>query len=214
VATGAARGYLRDVPPRQTPRDLRASDADRERVVSLLADAVGDGRLTPEEHAQRLEEATSARTLGDLAGLTTDLVGPDAQPVRLDGARPVLAIFAGQRREGRWVVPERLPVTAIFGEAVLDFRDALLQSARTTVYATVIGGRLRLLVPDGVSVEVTGTGMGAREHGTVAARSGAAGLAPGQNPVIEVRGMIVWGRIQTITPPKGRRFGIFPRRGR
>jgi hypothetical protein len=215
VASAVARGYLRDVSPSQPPRDLRASDADRERVVALLADAVGDGRLTPEEHAQRLEEANSARTLGDLAGLTTDLVGPDAQPVRLDGARPVLAVFGGQRREGRWVVPDRLPVTAIFGEAVLDLRDALLQSARTTIYATVIGGRLRLLVPDGVRVEVTGTGVGARERGTVTSRaSGRPDLPPGQSPVIEVRGLIVWGRIQAITPPRGRRFGIFPRRGR
>jgi len=179
----------------------------------VLAEAVGDGRLTPEEHAQRLEEASSARTLGELAGLTTDLVGPDAQPVRLDGARPVLAVFGGQRRDGRWVVPERLPVTAIFGEAVLDFHDAVLQSARTTVYATVIGGRLRLLVPEGVRVEVTGTGVGARERGTVAARGSSVPPGPGQSPVIEVRGLIVWGKIQAVTPPKGRRFGIFPRRG-
>ena len=185
--------------------------------MTLLAEAVGDGRLTPDEHAQRLEEASSARTLGELAGLTTDLVGPEAQPVRLDGARPVLAVFAGQRREGRWVVPERLPVTAIFGEAVLDFRDALLQSARTTIYATVIGGRLRLLVPEGVRVEVTGGGAGGRERGTVPPRgAGRPGpdLTPGQTPVIEVRGVIVWGRIQTITPPKSRFLGIFPRRGR
>jgi hypothetical protein len=184
--------------------------------VTLLTEAVGDGRLTPDEHAQRLEEASSARTLGELAGLTTDLVGPEAQPVRLDGARPVLAVFGGQRREGRWVVPERLPVTAIFGEAVLDFRDALLQSARTTIYATVIGGRLRLLVPDGVRVEVTGGGMGGRDQGSVPSRGAGRppDLAPGQTPVIEVRGVIVWGRIQTITPPKGRFLGIFPRRGR
>jgi hypothetical protein len=183
--------------------------------MAVLADAVGDGRLTPEEHAQRLEEATSARTLGDLAGLTTDLVGPDAQPVKLDGARPMLAVFGGQRREGRWVVPERLPVTAVFGEAVLDFREAVLQSAHTTIYATVIGGKLRLLVPDGVRVEVTGTGVGTRERGTVSRRgTGPGELDPGQSPVIEVRGLIVWGRIQAITPPKGRRFGIFPRRVR
>lgn len=185
--------------------------------MTLLTEAVGDGRLTPDEHAERLEEASSARTLGELAGLTTDLVGPEAQPVRLDGARPVLAVFGGQRREGRWVVPERLPVTAIFGEAVLDFRDALLQSARTTIYATVIGGRLRLLVPDGVRVEVTGGGAGGSQRGAAPPRGGrgpAPDLAPGQTPVIEVRGVIVWGRIQTITPPKSRFLGIFPRRGR
>jgi hypothetical protein len=187
-------------------------------VVTLLAEAVGDGRLTPEEHAQRLDEASSARTLGELAQLTTDLVGPEAQPVRLDGSRPVLALFGGQRREGRWVVPERFGVTAVFGEAVLDFRDAVLQSARTTILATVIGGRLRLLVPEGVRVEVISSGVGVRERGTVPPRPQGPVPGPGQapepSPVIEVRGLIVWGRVQAVTPPKGRFLGIFPRRGR
>lgn len=209
------------MPPRYPARDLRASDADRERVVSLLGEAAGDGRLTPEEHEQRLQAASSARTLGELARLTTDLAAPDAQPVRLDGWRPVLAVFGSQRREGRWVVPERLSVTAIFGEAVLDFRDALLQGPRTTIYATVIAGRLRLYVPDGVMVEVTGTGVAARERGTVPPRRPAEGPvgAPGppgapRGPVIEVRGLIMGGRIQAISPPRGRFLGIFPRRGR
>lgn len=191
--------------------------------MSLLAEAVGDGRLTLEEHEQRLQAASSARTLGELAGLTTDLAAADAQPVRLDGGRPVLAVFGSQRREGRWVVPGRLSVTAVFGEAVLDFRDALLQNSRTTVYATVIGGRLRIFVPEGVTVEVTGTGAAVSERGTVPPRvpAGPAGPwdAPGppgvaQAPVIEVRGLIVWGRIQAISPPRGRFLGIFPRRGR
>jgi Domain of unknown function (DUF1707) len=208
------------VPPRYGPHDLRASDADRERVVSLLAEAVGDGRLTLEEHAQRLEEASAARTLGELAGLTTDLVTPESQPLRLDGARPVVALFSSQRREGRWVVPDRLAVTAIFSEALLDFREALLQTTRVTIYATVIGGRLRLLVPDGVQVEVTGTGVAVRKRGTVPSVRGpgdvavAAGPSSAEPPVIEVRGLIVWGKVQAITPPKGRFLGIFPRRGR
>lgn len=179
--------------------------------MSLLGEAVVDGRLTPEEHAERLEQASTARTLGDLAGLTTDLAGPEAQPVRLDGTRPVLAVFGSQHRDGRWVVPERLTVTAIVGEAVIDFRNALLQTSRVTLYTTVLGGRLRLLVPDGVDVEVTGSGGSYRQRGTVSQPPG-----PGEppRPVIEVRGMMVWGRVQVVTPPKSRFLGIFPRRGR
>ena len=195
---------------RRAPRDLRASDADRERVVSLLGEAVGDGRLTPDEHAERLEQASTAVTLGDLAGLTTDLAGPEAQPVRLDGTRPVLAVFGSQQRDGRWVVPDRMTVTAILGEAVIDFRDALLQSPRVVLYTTVLGGRLRLLVPDGVEVEVTGSGVATRQPRVTAPPQ------PDQppRPVIEVRGVMVWGRVQVITPPKNRFLGIFPRRGR
>ena len=180
--------------------------------MSLLGEAVGDGRLTPEEHAERLEQASSARTLGDLAGLTTDLAGPEAQPVRLDGTRPVLAVFGSQRRDGRWVVPDRLTVTAILGEAVIDFRDALLQSSRVTLYTTVLGGRLRLLVPDGVEVEVTGSGAATRPRGIAPQPPPPPGQPP--RPVIEVRGLMVWGRVQVVTPPKSRFLGLFPRRGR
>lgn len=182
----------------------------------MLAEAVGDGRLTLEEHAQRLEQASSARTLGDLAGLTTDLVGPDAQPLHLDGARPMAAVFTNQRREGRWVVPERMAVTAIFGEAVLDFRSALLQSARVTVYVTVICGRLKLLVPEGVRVEISGTAVATRKRGVLERRPAPGGgyePGPSDTPVIEVRGVIMGGKVQAITP-RGRFRGRFSRRDR
>lgn len=192
--------------------------------MSLLAEAVSDGRLTLDEHAQRLEEASSARTLGELARLTTDLVTPDAQPLRLDGTRPVAAVFGGQRREGRWVVPERLAVAAVFGEALLDFREALLQSSRVIVYATVVCGRLKILVPDGVAVEVTGTSLATSRRGPVTRRRPARGAGPGPQvaapgqpdlPVIEVRGLMLGGQVQAIAPPRARGFlGIFPRRGR
>ena len=135
--------------PRQSPRDLRASDADRERVITLLAEAAGDGRITLEEHAHRVQRAYTARTLGDLAGLTDDLALPGAQPLRLDTSRAVTAFFATERRDGRWVVPDRLVVTAIGGQVVLDLREALLQGLRTAIYATAMGGQVNTAGPGG-----------------------------------------------------------------
>ena len=44
----------------------------------------------------------------------------------------------------------------MFGEVEVDFTQAILQASRVQVYATVFGGRLRLIVPDGVSVIVSG----------------------------------------------------------
>jgi len=133
------------VSSRPTPRDLRASDADRERVIALLNEAAGDGRLTLSEHSERVERAYSARTLGELAALTTDLAVASAQPIRLDGRKPIAGIFGRERRDGRWVVPDRLGVTAIFGEVVLDLREAVLQSRRITLLATVLGGTVQLI---------------------------------------------------------------------
>src|ERR1700729_3977825 len=71
-------GTLRNVSHRPPPREMRASDADRDGVISLLSAAAADGRLSMSEHAERIERAYSARTLGDLAVLTSDLAAPCA----------------------------------------------------------------------------------------------------------------------------------------
>jgi hypothetical protein len=194
--------------PRQAPRDLRASDADRDRVLALLADAVSDGRLTADEHAERVQRACTARTLGDLAELTTDLAEPSAQPVRLDGGQVISGIFGPARRDGRWVVPEKLTVTALFGEVEADFTDAILQARHVTLYVTVIGGRLRLVVPDGVSVVVTGHLVLGRRRG------GTPPPAAPETPVIEVKGVVLGGEVIVRTPPRNRRFRLFGGRRR
>jgi hypothetical protein len=194
------------VTPRPTPRDLRASDADRERVIALLNEAAGDGRLTLAEHSERAERAYSARTLGELAELTTDLAVASDQPIRLDGRKPIAGIFGKERREGRWVVPERLGVTAIFGEVVLDMREAVLQSRRITLLATVLGGTLQLIVPEGVVVEVTGSGASGRtSRNETPAR-------PPETPVIEVRAFSFAGRVKVVRPRKPRWRGPLSRR--
>ena len=52
---------------------IRASDADRERVVEILRQHTAEGRITAEEFDERMAAAYGARTLGALAELTTDL---------------------------------------------------------------------------------------------------------------------------------------------
>jgi hypothetical protein len=211
--------YRQSVTFRPGPRDLRASDSDRERVITMLGAAAADGRLTPDEHADRVERAYRARTLGELAGLTVDLAGPADQPIRLDGRRPVTGVFGRDERGGRWVVPESLPVLAIFGEVELDLRDALLQGARTVVYATLIAGTIHLIVPEGVLVETTGTSLLTRKKIDRPARQpvrGSAGRQPngvhgaqeGQGPpVVELRTAGLGGTIRVTSPRRPRRLG-------
>jgi hypothetical protein len=185
-------------------------------VITLLNEAAGDGRLTLGEHSERAERAYAARTLGDLAELTSDLAMPAAQPIRLDGRRPVASVFGRERREGRWVVPERLAVTAVFGEVTLDLREAMLQSQRVTVLATMLGGTLQLIVPDEVIVETTTSGLLSRHSGAGSvvrqANPGTAGPLPAQTPVIEVRTFGLAGRVKVVRPRKPRWRGPFSRR--
>src|SRR6516225_11819373 len=140
-------GIILVMSPRPSPRDLRASDADRDRVLAMLGDAMSDGRLTADEHAERVQRAIAARTLGELAELTADLAVSSAQPVRLDGGKVIAGIFGPARRDGRWVVPENLSVTAMFGEVEIDFTQAILQVSRVQLYATVLGGELAVRTP-------------------------------------------------------------------
>jgi len=85
---------------------LRASDADRERIVEQLRQHTADGRLTMEEFEQRMSAAYAAKTYGDLAQLTRDL------PVDL-GARGAGAGYsstgqsrAGQKGSATWGAPQ------------------------------------------------------------------------------------------------------------
>lgn len=203
--------------PGAGPGDLRASDADRELVIALLHDAAGDGRLTLSEQSERTDRALAARTLGELVSLTGDLAPPSEQPIRLYGGRAVTAVFARERRRGRWVVPETLPVTAFFGDVVLDCTEAIFQSRRMIIYATAIGGQIRLILPPGIAVEMTGRSfMGAR---TVSGRrvrrawsgsgapGGSGGAGAGTGGVVEVRTLALGGMVKVVTPRQPRRWG-------
>lgn len=184
--------------PARKPSDLRASDDDRERVVAVLAEAVADGRLTLEEHSDRVQRAYQARTLGDLAALTTDLAPAAGQPLRLDDARSVSAFFATTARDGRWVVPDRFTVTAVGGKVILDMREALLQGMHTVLHATLVGGQLHLLVPERVQVVVIGSRQPGRARPDLARQQAVA--APPGSRLIEVRAFTVAGRVQVYAP--------------
>ena len=56
--------------------NMRAGDADRDRVVEFLKLAYSEGRLSKDEYDGRLEHALSARTYADLDQLVTDLPVP------------------------------------------------------------------------------------------------------------------------------------------
>jgi hypothetical protein len=58
---------------------MRAADADRQRVADQLRGALEEGRLDLSEYDERVKDAYAAKTYGDLDRLLTDL--PNAAPV-------------------------------------------------------------------------------------------------------------------------------------
>jgi hypothetical protein len=138
---------------------LRASDADRDRTVEALATASAEGRLTLEEYSQRSEAALTAKPLGDLTALTTDL--PDAAlPAVTRGAaaesEEIVAVLGNESRKGRWVVPEHMTVRSVLGDCHLEMQEAILGQRVTTIDATVRFGSVTVYVPDGIDVRMSG----------------------------------------------------------
>ena len=64
------------VPPAVDEAQTRASDTDRDAAAGLLNVAFAEGRLTGDEHQQRLSAAYAARTWQQLRQLTADLPAP------------------------------------------------------------------------------------------------------------------------------------------
>jgi len=74
---------------------LRASHADRDRVIGALKAAFVQGMLTKDEFDQRVSQTLGSRTLADLAALTADLppglaAAKSPRPAGARGRKPAL----------------------------------------------------------------------------------------------------------------------------
>jgi hypothetical protein len=87
---------------------MKASDSDRDAVVSDLSEHFQAGRLTVEEFDERTGHALAARTWGELRALLADL--PAAQPKTPAPARSQAARL--RRASGRFAPP---PIAVLVG---------------------------------------------------------------------------------------------------
>jgi hypothetical protein len=104
-------------PPAVREGETRASDADRDAAASLLNEAFAEGRLTADEHGQRLSAVYAARSWQQLHQLTADLpAASDAAtepmaPRMLGGADPcmlcVLLIVCPPAGIAYWLLSRR-----------------------------------------------------------------------------------------------------------
>lgn len=132
---------------------MRASDADRDRVMEILRIGAADGRLTPDELDERLAAALSARTFGELAVLTADLRRPDAAVARPEDLIRIDQRGGSVRRTGRWVVPRRLELYSSWCDVWLDFTDAIIAHDTLGMDLNMRGGSLILVTGPGMVVD-------------------------------------------------------------
>lgn len=156
--------------------ELRASDADRERVAERLREALAEGRLDMEEFDARLGAAYAARTYGELVPLTRDLpegVRTGAAPASAGGggagrvgrvgaeatSRGAFALFGGFARRGRWVIGKVFTAFAMWGGGEIDLREADFEDRETVIRCFTIWGGMSVVAPPELRVRVTGFGV-------------------------------------------------------
>ncbi|AQZ68323.1 unnamed protein product [[Actinomadura] parvosata subsp. kistnae] len=140
--------------------DLRASDADRDRVAAVLAEALATGRLTTIEHADRLDVAYTAKTMGELVPLTRDLPQVSASDVPAAIEQQVISSkFSKVVRKGRWVASRHLRLSARFGALVIDLSDAVLPGREITIETSARFSKMIVRVPEDAHVIDEGSSL-------------------------------------------------------
>ncbi|MFB9249629.1 DUF1707 domain-containing protein [Sphaerisporangium melleum] len=174
----------------------RASDADRDRVAAVLGEALATGRLTSVEHADRLEAAYTAVTVGDLLPLTRDL--PDVSRASSPGLgaeqQAVTAVFSKVIRGGRWVAGRHTTLRSTFGALIIDLSDAVLPGREITLEVNSFCGKLIVRVPGNARVVDEGGAIFSKRHVSGGAPDGEQAGEPG-GPLIRVTGRAVFGKV-------------------
>ncbi len=198
--------------------DLRAADADRERVADVLRQAAGEGRLTMEELEQRITAVYNAKTYAELEPLTRDLPTPGqatqppvaAKATAPPGLRPsrfAISIMGGFHRGDNWAVAGGLSAIAVMGGGKIDLRHAQFTDGRASITAFALMGGIEIITPEAAYVDVRGIGiMGGVGH---AAR----GQGQPGGPVVTVRALAVMGGVKVRRARPARASGAIADRG-
>ncbi|MEV0601269.1 DUF1707 domain-containing protein [Streptomyces sp. NPDC050315] len=190
---------------------IRASDADRDRIAAILREALAEGRLDAEEHAERIDGVYRAKTMGELEPLIGDLPAgrertdadrtvaaytPEPSPAG-SGVTTLVGILSSAVRKGRWRAPARISAVAVLGSVEIDLTEALFTHQHLHINAVSVLGSVEIRVPENVTLRCGGSGvLGAFEAETYESDDPAA-------PVITVHGFAVLGSVEA-KPKRGK----------
>jgi hypothetical protein len=168
--------------------DLRASDADRDRIAAMLGEALATGRLTSVEHADRLDVAYTAKTVGELVPITRDLPEVSASNVPAAIEQQVIdSKFSKIVRKGRWVASRHTRLSARFGALIIDLSDAVLPGREITIETDARFSKVIVRVPDNAYVIDEGSSMFGKRNVTGGSQS--------DGPLIRVTGKSTFSKV-------------------
>jgi Domain of unknown function (DUF1707) len=138
------------------PVRVPPTDGDREQAAAVLQRACGDGRLNLEEFSVRVGAVYAAETHDELVRATADLA---AAPIvgSAHTVDSILTVFSENKRRGRWRLrSSRLWLRTAFGTTELDLRGVITDQPVIEIDGFCVFGELKVIVPEGVEVDVTG----------------------------------------------------------
>lgn len=194
---------------------LRASDADRDRIGQLLGDALAEGRLTAEEHAERLDALYALKTVAELETLVRDLPGPHRPAPAMPAAAPyapsvpagglggevdrMIAVASSNTRRGRWRPRPRTSAICVLGDVEIDLSEAVFEQQVIEIQVVSVLGNVEIKVPENVTLR--GHGGGVLGNFEVSTNENP---DPGA-PVVILRGFALLGNVEA-HPRKGYRL--------
>ncbi len=178
---------------------VRASDAERDTLVSQLRQDMVEGRLSVDEFSDRMEAAYESTSLAELEALRRDLPVPAAPAPARSTRKPSrwsIGLMGGSARRGRWRIEGHTTAIAVMGGCHLDLREAELGGPEVTINALSVMGGINIFVPDDVEVDVSGFSfMGGRNVRVKAPRT------PADAAVVHIRAYSVMGGLNVVTRP-------------
>ena len=182
----------------ERPPAVRASDADREGIVTRLQAAVGEGRIDLDEFGQRADAAYAAVTRAELDLLVADLPASAPWRVEIVGQRPaeeVSSVFGDITLAVAATPPQR--AGTVFGDIRVDLRGLRTGADRIDLHLSTVFGDIDVIVAEGVDAEL---------HGRTVFGDRKVQLAPVQRlagtPLVVVHAKAIFGdlRLRSLAP--------------
>ena len=182
----------------------------RERTIEVVMEHFSNDLMDLARFEELLDTINGCTTAVELRNLlqqlpplvgsepTTDMIpAQGGGPIVVDASRVreygfLVSVLGRTARSGRWIPARRTFALGVLGGISLDFRESVLGPGATDVNVLAVLGRVEIIVPPGMAVEVDGMAvLGGFEHQTDTPLRNDPNI-----PTLRVRGLAVLGGVE------------------
>jgi hypothetical protein len=172
-----------------SPSDGAPASLDRSAAVAQLTRHATSGELTLDEYVDCAAAIAASQTPQELDAAAARVAHEPPTPVP-SHPRTLVGIFGGTDQRGRWRLPRKLRILAVFGGVSADLGAAQVEAPTSTITVFAVLGGVSLTLSPGVSVQLSGASL-------LGGKSDTRPVGPGLpgSPVIHVRAYTLLGGV-------------------